>query len=306
MMNKITIYRPNGEEFKTLPQKGIYRKELMKEHYVQIEFTDRFKKLEAGSYIEFKGAKYTLLEPYVPRSIDEVYCKYTLKFESEFMALKKYPMLYIEKGIEESDFVTDGKIWLPIIHVMRSISRAAYEGYDWVIDESLTDNRECTFSSVDIVSALNTIANTWECEWWVVDKTIHFGYCKHGEEIDLNVGDDIKPPTFSEAGAYYSRYKVFGSTRNIKRLNGGVGVDAQARLKLPSDYPNSTIIADDLTNFETTLVFDEIYPRADLSVTEVDGFNKIKIGDFVVKDEDVLETPMIHFNSGALEGRDFE
>ena len=288
-----------------------YKKELMSSHYLYFRwYSPHYVQIPAGAYVDYKGQRFTLLEPYVPQMRTEVECEYSLILESEVMGFKKHPMLFIDGGIEESEFTTDSKIEVPLTHLLRSIKKLGLT-YKYRIDLDLTDNRTVNFNNTDIFSALNQIADVWECEWWVKDSTIFFGYCKDDSNLELLLGDHIKPPTHTDFGEFYSKYRVFGGTRNIEKLEAGAGVSAKARLRLPESYVNSTITVDDKTNFTTTLVFDDIYPKSNLKVTEVskeDGLFLIKLGDFEIKEEDVVkgESPKIHFNSGGLEGRDFD
>ena len=306
-MSKITIYNPKGEELKTLLPKGFVKKKLMSDDFVQLEWNSTtYDTLVAGCYIDFEGERYTLLDNHTPTMKDELECRYEPKFER--LTWRKYPMLYIEEGIEESEFVIDGKINIALTHIIKSIKKATGEIWQYVTDYNLTDNRFLSFDNFDIISALNHIAEVWECEWWIEGKEIHFGQCKLGDRIDLRVGEHIKVPSHTDFEPYYSKFRVFGSDKNIEQHQSDANVSARARLTLPDTYENSTIVVDEYTDYTTTVVFDEVYPKSFLEISEVKDNNLIKLKDFNLKDEDVIEgkTPEIHFSSGLLEGRDFE
>ena len=306
-MSKIIIYNPKGEELKTLLPKGFVKKKLMSDDYVQLEWNSTtYDTLVAGCYIDFEGKRYTLLDNHTPTMKDELECRYEPKFER--LTWRKYPMLYIEEGIEESEFVIDGKINIALTHIIKSIKKATGEIWQYVTDYNLTDNRFLSFDNFDIISALNHIAEVWECEWWIEGKEIHFGQCKLGDRIDLIVGEHIKVPSHTDFEPYYSKFRVFGSDKNIEQHQSDANVSARARLTLPDTYENSTIVVDEDTDYTTTVVFDEVYPKSFLEISEVKDNNLIKLKDFNLKDEDVIEgkTPEIHFSSGLLEGRDFE
>ena len=306
-MSKIIIYNPKGEELKTLLPKGFVKKKLMSDDYVQLEWNSTtYDTLVAGCYIDFEGERYTLLDNHTPTMKDELECRYEPKFER--LTWRKYPMLYIEEGIEESEFVIDGKINIALTHIIKSIKKATGETWQYVTDYNLTDNRFLSFDNFDIISALNHIAEVWECEWWIEGNEIHFGQCKLGDRIDLRVGEHIKVPSHTDFEPYYSKFRVFGSDRNIEQHQSDANVSARARLTLPDTYENSTIVVDEDTDYTTTVVFDEVYPKSFLEISEVKDNSLIKLKDFNLKDEDVIEgkTPEIHFSSGLLEGRDFE
>ena len=60
--------------------------ELMKSDYIQLSWNSNSKDvLPAGSYIEYKGEKYSLLEPYSPTQKDEVEFTYQPQFQSKIM-----------------------------------------------------------------------------------------------------------------------------------------------------------------------------------------------------------------------------
>ncbi len=306
-MSKIIIYNPKGEELKTLLPKGFVKKKLMSDDFVQLEWNSTtYDTLVAGCYIDFEGKRYTLLDNHTPTMKDELECRYEPKFER--LTWRKYPMLYIEKGIEESEFVIDGKINIALTHIIKSIKKATGEIWQYVTDYNLTDNRFLSFDNFDIISALNHIAEVWECEWWIEGNEIHFGQCKLGDRIDLRVGEHIKVPSHTDFEPYYSKFRVFGSDKNIEQHQSDANVSARARLTLPDTYENSTIVVDEDTDYTTTVVFDEVYPKSFLEISEVKDNSLIKLKDFNLKDEDVIEgkTPEVHFSSGLLEGRDFE
>ena len=205
-MSKIIIYNPKGEELKTLLPKGFVKKKLMSDDYVQLEWNSTtYDTLVAGCYIDFEGKRYTLLDNHTPTMKDELECRYEPKFER--ITWRKYPMLYIEEGIEESEFVIDGKINIALTHIIKSIKKATGEIWQYVTDYNLTDNRFLSFDNFDIISALNHIAEVWECEWWIEGNEIHFGQCKLGDRIDLRVGEHIKVPSHTDFEPYYSKFR---------------------------------------------------------------------------------------------------
>ena len=67
------------------------------------------------------------------------------------------------------------------------------------------------------------MAETWECEWWITDKTIHFGRCEYSSPVDFKAGDltdtenvNVNSMTRSDSQTTYAtRVYAFGSTRNI-------------------------------------------------------------------------------------------
>lgn len=79
-----------------------------------------------------------------------------------------------------------------------------------------------TYSGTSILDALKTLADSYECEFWVANNVIHFGKCEVGSVIDLSMNDDdgrtinVENIVPSRAeNEYGTRFYVYGSTKNI-------------------------------------------------------------------------------------------
>lgn len=77
-----------------------------------------------------------------------------------------------------------------------------------------------TYDSTNMIDALNSLAEMWECEWWIVGTegnfVIHFGKCENGERITLKVGENIESVDFSkDESKYANKIFAFGGTSNI-------------------------------------------------------------------------------------------
>lgn len=336
-MNNIKIYNPKGEVVFSHPPKGYYKKELMGDEYVIFSWNDvRIHDIPVGSYIKYKDIKFTLLEPYLPNMTNELQFKYELKFER--FSWRKTPLYFIDGDIKESEFAIDGKPAIVLTHVLRSLKDELGEEYTLSIDESLTSSKSFNFQNESIVSALNKIADEWGTEWWLDDNILHLSKCEKGEQEDLIIGDDIKPPSNSENDDYYTRFVVIGGSRNMaQKYEEGVNISTKTTLKLDkTKYPDSAISISDDIRFTKTLVFEDIYPRSFLEISDVraeiidyygeDG-QKVQVGtengepvyktypiytiqfkDYTLDPSDVLNglTPQVKFESGILEGRDFD
>ena len=94
------------------------------------------------------------------------------------------------------------------------------------------------------------------------------------------MGEHIKVPSHTDFEPYYSKFRVFGSDRNIEQHQSDANVSARARLTLPDTYENSTIVVDEDTDYTTTVVFDRGLPEKFLEISEVKDNNLIKLKDF--------------------------
>ena len=276
--------------------------ELMKADYVQLSWSsDEGTILPAGAYIEYKGEKFSLLEPYTPEQKDELEYEYKPQFQSKVMAWGKTPLfLYTqtESGIrKETDWVLTDNPTNFMSYIADALYKELGEQWNFAVSSDLSASATITFSTSDIYSALNAIANAFETEWWV-DKegyTIHLGKCQHGNAIDLEVGVNVKTPSITRnKEGYFTRFYAFGSTRNIEQDYEGANANniVNKRLTLdPTKYPEGyKDIREGLKEgeiFSKVLIFDDIYPSSKLSISNVrvrllysldDDNNKVQVG----------------------------
>ena len=68
----------------------LYRKELMKEHFVRLVFDDVSDDVvEVGDYVVWEGVKYSLLKPYIPEQIEIGKYRYNVEFQAPEMLWKQ-------------------------------------------------------------------------------------------------------------------------------------------------------------------------------------------------------------------------
>lgn len=98
------------------------------------------------------------------------------------------------------------------------------EDFKYEIDTTVENTSKLvSYDSVNLIDALTQMAETWECEWWITDKTIHFGRCEYSSPVDFKAGDltdtenvNVNSMTRSDSQTTYAtRVYAFGSTRNI-------------------------------------------------------------------------------------------
>lgn len=259
--------------------------ELMKSDYIQLSWNSSSRDiLPAGSYIEYKGEKYSLLEPYSPTQKDELEFTYQPQFQSKIMIWGKTPFFmytYADDTISnrEPDWsLTDNPANFMSV-VVDAIKNETGETWTYSVADSLPASTSLSFQTTDIFSALNQIANAFETEWWVdkIYKVIHLSKASHGETVALEVGNNVKTPsvTYGKEG-YYTRFYAFGSTRNIVQDYKGSNVNnlVNKRLTLdPDKYPGGyKDIRDNLSSdeiFSKVLIFDDIYPSSQLKISDV-------------------------------------
>lgn len=189
-----------------------------------------------------------------------------------------------------------------------------------------------SYDNTNMIDALSAMAETWDCEWWVTDKTINFGRCEYGTPVDFEIGDNVVEMTSSESkSTYATRIYAFGSTRNIpsnyRPVDESIVVNGvvQKRLMLPEGTPYIDAYPDMSTEeaVEQVVVFDDIYPRTDGHISKVitytdtvnneDGtqttetFYQFTDTGITFSKDYILEGEELHiiFQSGSLNGMDF-
>ena len=216
-----------------------------------------------------------------------------------------------------------------------------------------------TYDNTSIYDALTLIADAFDVEWWIVGNIIYFGKCQFGEEtesVDLVLGDNVSDMGNAKSSAdFATRFYVYGSDRNLRNYRKtdrgesvalGVVTD---RLMLPkgTDYidlykydteGNRVYITDAAYNADTnmempseevvenTIVFDDVYPKQDATITNVFVYRKAPIKDsegnvvkkipiywckvdgFIFDRKYLLEgkTIQMMFQSGLLSGMTFD
>lgn len=317
---------------------AISHEELMKSDYIQLEWNSPvWDILPAGAFIEYEGEKYSLLEPYQPICTSEAEYQYTPQFQSRIMAWDKHPVplyTYDEDGSvvgREFDWEFTGSPADVLYMVKQAIVHETGEEWTYQLSDSLPATVSLQSQSSSIFSVLSELADLCETEWWVDKKNnfLHLSKCEYGEPVMLTAGQNVKMPSITNSkDGYYTRFYVFGSTKNITQdYQSGQATNhiVNKRLTLdPLKYPggfkdikghfeNGVFVSDLLQGeiFPKTLYFDEVFPSSRLTISNVrprakyrldSHGNKIQIGGS--EDEPVYEQYAIWYF--RVEGFDFD
>ncbi len=274
--------------------------ELMSLCYISLSWDDENNiQLPAGSYIEYNGEKYRLIEPYDPSFKDESTFQYTPKFYDKIALWSKKPLFLVTDTGEETDWSMTAYPGQFMEVVVRALSKYTGETFTYSVDASIAQStmEYISFQNKNIFDGLTEIANKWDVEWWIEGNIIHLSKCQYGEPITLEVGKNVGIPTVTNnKDGYFTRFYAFGSTKNITQEYDDGGFTnglVNKRLTLnPSLYPGGYMdIRPDLHPeevFVKTLIFDNIFPSSKLVISGVraelkdyidsDG-NKIQVGE---------------------------
>lgn len=274
--------------------------ELMSLCYVPLSWNDvEHKRIAAGAYIDFCGKRYRLLDPYEPEYIDEGSYRYTPKFYDKTAVWSKKPLFLITDTGEETDWGLTAYPGQFLEIVIRALKKYTGEDYTYSVDESIAQSKMVyiSFQAKSIFDGLNDIANAFDTEWWVEGNIIHLSKCQYGDPVLLEVGKSVGVPSVkNNTDGYYTRFYIFGSTRNITQDyndNGFTNGLVNKRLTLnKTKYPGGYIdIRQGLSTdeiFTKTLIFDDIYPSSPFIVSNAraeikdwldENGNKIQIGE---------------------------
>ena len=216
-----------------------------------------------------------------------------------------------------------------------------------------------SYDNTSIYDALTLIADAFDVEWWIVGNIIYFGKCQFGEEtetVDLTLGENVSDMGNAKSSAdFATRFYVYGSDKNLRNYRKNDRGESVAlgvvtdRLMLPkgTDYidlykydtegnrvyiTDSAYTADTTTEMpseevvENTIVFDDVYPKQDATITDVFVYRMAPIKDsegnvvkkipiywckvdgFIFDRKYLLEgkTIQMMFQSGLLSGMTFD
>lgn len=241
----ITIYR-GDTEFISVPitasSKVVYA--LMGEHYLQLDFSlADAKHFAIGDYVvdEVFG-KFIITQEQMP-TYDTATggYKYSLKFEAWYKAwnLQLFMLSNVQEKTgkrirKETDWYLTQSLKNQMIQLLNNLQVIGYipnnvdvekdfEEYCHIKDEVATkhESKPMSYSGTHIIDALKSLADTWECEYWIdgtEDKfQIIFGKCEfqNATPVTLSLAENIESMNISKDNAKYAdKIYVFGSKDN--------------------------------------------------------------------------------------------
>jgi hypothetical protein len=203
-------------------QDSNHEEEMMKSNFVKVVFNLGNKIiLPVGAYVVLDGIKYSLLDQYTPTQKGEDLFYYEPEFQSPEMVLGRVPLVLHTKDIngndvDEYDWTITDKASNILEYVCLAINdyfdidTSKDVGWGYKISGELPASETCSFSSVDILSGLSSMASTFDSEYVIhlEDRIIYFGKnLSFGDQITLKVGDTIQYP--SEKTNKKSYYNIF-------------------------------------------------------------------------------------------------
>lgn len=265
--------------FSTPINRGSKRKfQLMKEDYVTLKFSlDKPVYFRLGDGIDNELGIFELVDLYKPTYNRETNgYDYELRLDAYYWKWKNKKFFYIpQTGRREASWSLTATLDVHMKVFLNNLQQLGYtyrdQAFDYVADGSVDGSAKLvTYDSTNLMDALTQIAETWECEWWITDRIIHFGRCEFSSPVDFEIDNNVAEMTCSDSQTTYAtRIYAFGSTQNLPSgyrpveesmvANGVV----QKRLMLPSSTPyidaKPGMSAEEA--IEEVVVFDDVYPH---------------------------------------------
>lgn len=244
----ITIKRPTGYSpthemyygtMEVVPITARSRRKfsLMSEDSITLEFSLRnAKQFKIGDFIddELFGRFFLTTEQMPKYNANTGGYDYSLRFDAEYRVWGNWVHCLVSEGerMEASWSLTD-RLEVHAQQVIANLEALGYNGYTLDISASnAADVKYISYNGVSVLAAMQTIADTYSCEWWVTmtDKTIHFGKCEGSDApLDMTLGDNVESMDIANnRNTYANRLYVYGGTQNI-----------------PEDYDKSLIFTAD-------------------------------------------------------------
>lgn len=335
------IYSPTGTEILDAPvtKEAIIKYVLMGDYYIELPFNLLEPTTFArGSYITYKGRKFEIMSTVRPEFDNKTGgYKYTLKFEAQQNHMKRFVCFWLGGDNPEAVFhnTTDLESFAALIVANMNKQLG---GENWQVGTITVDNPKATklvsFNGDKCWDILNTIAETFETEWWTEENgdlvSLCFGKLDFGSPEEFRQGNVVKniPAKKGDDSSYGTRFYVFGSTRNLTSdygqapQGGETNHVSEIRLRLPDGqrYIDAIPGLSGSDIVEQVVFFDDIYPKNTETITSIETVDREIIEGqtdkayvMYCKDTPFLPSDMIKdetlgatFTSGSLEGWNFE
>lgn len=270
---------------------------LMKEDYVTLKFSTKEPvQLKLGDFVELPDDTtgiFELVDIQKP-TYNNATCgyDYELRLDAYYWKWKNKVFMFVyEKTVggkteyirKETSWSLTATLETHLNALLKNLVALDYkykdEHFSIDIDSTVEQSAKLiTYDNMNLIDALNKMAETWECEWWITNKSIHFGRCEYNDPVDFEFGVNVAEMSRQDSQSVFAtRVYAFGSTRNLptdyRPADEAVVVDGvvQRRLMLPADTPYMDayegMSAEEVV--EDVVVFDDVYPHRIGTITDV-------------------------------------
>ena len=343
-----------------IPEGALVHRELGGDHYCKLPFIlDEPVYLRIGDYVILPDfGRFELVDPYSPKYDKETAgYKYELQLDAYYIKWRNKVVRYMPtSAASETSFHLTATIDVHLGVIVNGINAIGakdanfrYDGLEFKFQlfnfpaDKVKAAKYKQYNNTNYISALNDLAQIFDCEWWVDGNIIFFGKCKlDGDEIDFELDVNVEEMGGSESkNDYATRIIAFGSDRNLPkdyRKNSSADITqngvVQKRLMLPlkgehacpNGYVQDANVYSETEAIEIVIVDEDVYPRTKCKVREVETYTNTyedeETDETVTKTyyriydssglnfstDYILEGETLHiiFQSGKMNGMDFE
>ena len=197
---------------------------LMKEDYIILKFSlDDPVHFKLGDGIDNELGVFELVDLYKPAyNTSTGGYDYELRLDAYYWKWKNKKFFYSpDSGSREAGWNLTDILKVHMDVFLKNLEVLGYKYHDKTfkceIDETVdTSSKLISYENVNMIDALNQMAESFECEWWVEEEVIHFGRCEDGVPVDFELGMNVSKMDRSDSqDSYATRIYAFGATRNI-------------------------------------------------------------------------------------------
>lgn len=244
----ITIYDSHNKVITAVPITADSKRvvKLMEEDYIQLVFSlDTAAHFPIGAYCddELFGRFYVTEEQMPKYNTTTGGYDYELKMEAWYRAWKRKKFMMVDSDGTQSvrrdvtwtltntlkeqmrEFLVNLQLcgYISAEHDFR-VGDASLNIFLDISDHYVPKAKSAqvmTYNGTNLLDALSSLADTWECEWWVTgsegDFLIHFGKCSSGgEAIPLEIGENVEQMNINrDKTEYGNKLYIYGGTTNI-------------------------------------------------------------------------------------------
>lgn len=230
---KIQLYNRKQEKAYTIPvgSDSTYTWKKQEEEYITVCFTSlSVLALKKGFYTDIDGlGRFEVVDMPTPdKSSKNGGYEYELRLDRPWYKFKNRIIFFRRGntgGMEAKWSLTDTlQAHAGVLTDNLSKIGYTYSGKDYIVYihddvEEKDEAKLISYDSTTLLSALDTMAETYDTEWWIDENTIHFGRCEQGEQtVKLEQGKELNGLSRSEDSEQHgTRLYAFGSSRNLNQ-----------------------------------------------------------------------------------------
>jgi len=230
---KIQLYNRAQAKAYTIPvgSGSTYTWKKQEEEYITVNFSsDSVLALKKGFYTEIEDlGRFEVVDLQTPtKASKDIGYDYELRLDRPWYKFKNRIIFFRRgsvNGMEAKWSLTDTlEAHAGILTDNLSKIGYTYGGKDYIVYihddvEKRNEAKLIAYDSTTLLSALDSIADTFDTEWWIEENTIHFGRCEQGDQIiTLEQGKELNGISRSEDSEEHgTRLYAFGSSRNLNQ-----------------------------------------------------------------------------------------